>query len=233
MDACRYEGSLLMPRRSSRPLTNKLEKLSIQMLKEWDLLRLGCYCEKEFENGLVIATDLSGRQQTCRLGRGKDALVLRLESRRLGRGLVWYFKDPMSGALCAKLFRSNGILASRKSVGALYVSQFQHKIFRTILRMQTLIIAIDGDGTDGIRGPGRGSRKLKNVDQLRQKMSEIVANKESLEKVLQKNPWLQIIPLTAMTILRRELVKLPRGWVAFDRLQKMSAHNIYDLEDRL
>jgi hypothetical protein len=226
------KGLLAMPRRSSRPLTNTLEKLSIKMLKEWDLLHVGCNNQKKFDNGTVIATTLSGQRQTRRIGQGKKVLILRLESRPLGRGLVWYFSDPVSGALCTKLFLADGLIAGRKTVGALYRSQFQDKMYRKLLRMGKLIGAIKGD-PDSNLGPGRGSRKLKNVERLRQKVSEMVANQELLEKPLDKYPELGNIPRTAMAILRREFPKLPREWEKFDRLQKKTARSLYDFEDRL
>jgi hypothetical protein len=221
-----------MPRRSSRPLTHTLKKLSIKMLKEWDLLQVGCNNRKLFDNGTVIATTLASKRTICRIEQGKNALILRLEPRPLGSGLVWYFRDPASGTLCTKLFFTEGLVASRKTVGALYWSQFQDKTYRKLLRMGTLIGAIKGD-PDGNIGPGRGSRKSKNVERLRQKVSEILSNKEQLEKILDKYPELGKIPQTAIAVLRRELPKLPKEWDKFDRLQKMTRRSLYDFDDKL
>jgi hypothetical protein len=219
-------------RRSSRPLTNTLKKLSIKMLKEWGLLQVGCNNRISFDNGTVIAANLAGKRTTCRIGQGKNTLILRLDSRPLGSGLVWYFRDPASGALCTKLFFTESFIGSRKTVGALYWTQFQDKTYRKLLRMGKLIGAINGD-PDGNIGPGRGSRKLKNIERLRQKVSEIVSNQEQLEKTLDNYPELGKIPQTAIAILRRELPKLPREWEKFDRLQKMTTRSLYDFEDKL
>jgi len=96
----------------------------------------------------------------------------------------------------------------------------------------TPLEAINGD-PDGNIGPGRGSRKLKNIERLRQKVSEIVSNQEQLEKTLDNYPELGKIPQTAIAILRRELPKLPREWEKFDRLEKMTTRSLYDFEDKL
>ena len=221
-----------MPRRSSRPLMNALQKLSIKNLKNWDLLQLGCNNRKSLDNGLEIETSLADERKTCRIAIEKNFLIFQLESRPLGGGLVWYFRDPASGALCTTLYFHNGLVGSRKTVKALYVTQFQDKTYRKLLAMGKLVVAINGDPDSNI-GPGRGSRKLKNIETLRQKVGEIVSIQEHLDKILDINPELLRIPQSAMATLRRELLRLPKEWEKFDRLQKAAGRSLYDYEDKL
>jgi hypothetical protein len=204
--------------RSSRPLTSGLQSLSIRMLKDWDLLRVGNDEQFSMEDGTVITITLSNEPKTCVIDQDEVTLILTLESRPLGRGLVWYFRDPMSDALCTTIYFTEQITGSRKSVDALYSSQFQPKTYRKLLRMAKLAVAIGGD-PDSNLAPGRGNRKAKNVKKLKELLGELVSNQGLLDEILDEYPETWMIPLTAIDALRK-IDKLPRAWERFYRVHK-------------
>jgi hypothetical protein len=189
------------------------------MLADQDMLRVGSNHTATFWDCVPVTTMLAGKRTTCRLGTGKNALTLSLESRRLGGGLVWYFKDPESRKLCTKIYFNGKKFGSRETVGAVYVSQYGDKTLAKLLSIDKQVHAIKGNPDSNI-SPARGKRKSAIVERLERDLSELVSNPKPLEKILERGAYLERITDDAIAILRLELPTLSKKFLDFERLRK-------------
>jgi hypothetical protein len=199
--------------RSTRPLLHKMASYTIAQLKQLGLLDIGQTNRHVFPDGLTLVTTLAGKRNALKIRLYKHESIITLVSRPLGKGLVWYFQDPVSRRLVtAVYYNQNGIQYGRKSAGGLYASQFQSKCHRQLLRMDRLILKIDGDPNGGI-GPARGGSKLKKLQDLSQIFSEVRAADRQRHAVLAKFPQLYYTICSANILLERELGQSHKSWV--------------------
>jgi hypothetical protein len=199
--------------RSDRPLVHTMPGYSISDLKEWGLLQVGQTNRKDFDSGLSVTTTLAGKRHTLKIQIAKAVLIVPMESRPLKKGLVWYFRLPSTGQLVKSVyFSGGGVLSGRKASGGLYASQFQSKTHRQLLRMDKLILAIDGDRSGRV-GPARGASKMKKLEHLSRIFSAVRAADREREKVLSKFPQLHFTICAANTLLKREVGDKHRSWV--------------------
>jgi hypothetical protein len=199
--------------RSTRPLLHQVPSYTITQLKEWGLLRIGQTNRHDFDDEHSLVTTLAGKRTALKIRWQKGELVLALVSRPLGKGLVWYFQDPVSRRLVKSVyFSEEGFKYGRQAAGGLYASQFQSKCQRQLLRMDQLIRDLDGDRNDRI-GPARGESKLKKLEDLSRIFSEVRAADREREVVLAKIPQLYFTVCAANLLLKRELGKSHKSWV--------------------
>ena len=197
--------------RSTRPLVHQMISVSITQLRDWGLLRIGETNRHVDECSYV--TTLASRHPTLRVQDRDAFVVIPLVSRPLGKGLVWYFQDPSSRRLVKSVyFAKEGLRYGQKAAGGLYASQFQSKTYRQILRMDQLVLDIDGDRNDRV-GPARGASKLKKLRDLSRIFSEVRAADREREKVLAKFSQLYFTICSANTLLKRELGKSHKSWL--------------------
>jgi hypothetical protein len=121
--------------RSTRPLVHQVPSYRITQLKELGLLRIGLTNRHDFDNEYSLVTTLADKRTVLKIRWQKVELVLALVSRPLGKGLVWYFQDPVSRRLVKSVYYSKeGFKYGRQAAGGLYASQFQSKCHRQLLR---------------------------------------------------------------------------------------------------
>jgi hypothetical protein len=210
--------------RSTRPLVHEMPQFTIAQLKQWGLLRVGQTNRHAYSDEISLVTTLAGRRTALKIRGQKLEFVIALVSRPLGKGLVWYFCDPVSGRLVKSLYYSKeGWLYGQKAAGALYASQFQSKCYRQLLRMDKLILAIDG-GRNGRVGPARGASRLRKLQDLCRIFSEVRAADREREAALGKFPQLYYTIRSANLILKRERGKLHKSWMP-SRQVKASWHS--------
>jgi hypothetical protein len=206
--------------RSARPLLHKMSRFTIAQLKEWGLLEIGETNRHVIGDEFSLSTTLAGKHTAFKVRLQKRQLVIAMESRRLGKGLVWYFRDPDSGRLVKSVYLTKeDLLYGRKAAGGLYASQFQSKCHRQLLRMDQLIRRIDGDWADR-RGPARGESRLKKFRDLSRIFSEVRAAGRERELLLDKIPQLYLTINAANLLLKREFGKLHKSWVPPEQLPK-------------
>jgi hypothetical protein len=215
--------------RSTRPLVHQIPLISITQLRSLGLLRIG-ETNRAVVGECSYVTTLARRHPTLRVQSGQSFIVIRLVSRPLGKGLVWYFQDPSSRRLVTSVYFANeGLRYGQKAAGALYASQFQSKTFRQLLRIDQLVLDIDGDRSRRI-GPARGASKLKKLQDLSRIFSEIRAADRERDRVLAKFPRLLRTLGSANTLLKRELGKSHKSWVPKQKA-KVRAHHSTDWLD--
>jgi hypothetical protein len=199
--------------RSTRPLVHLMPSYTITQLRQWGLLQIGQANCHAFDEEYSLVTTLASKRTTLRVRIQKREFVITLVSRPLGKGLVWYFRDPLSSRLVKSVYLSKeGFIIGRKAAGGLYASQFQSKSYRELLRMDQLILDIDGD-RNGRIGPARGASKLKKLQDLSRIFSNVRAADREREKVLAKFPQLYKTIGAANILLKRELGKSHKSWV--------------------
>jgi len=212
--------------RSTRPLVHEMSHVTIAQLKRWGLLRIGQTNWYDYSDEICLVTRLIGKRGVFKLRAKADKreISIALESRSLGKGLVWYFRDKASRRLFKAVYHSDaGLVCGRNAAGGLYASQFQSKCHRQLLRMDRLILKIDGDPNGGI-GPARGGSKLKKLQDLSQIFSEVRAADRQRHAVLAKFPQLYYTICSANILLERELGKSHKSWVPS---RQVKAHGHY------
>src|SRR4051812_48790623 len=103
-----------MRRPRKRPILDDLSNVSIPQLKEFELLKMGSNGRYEQGDGVIISTRLAGKKKFCRVQYKKGWIDIKLVSRPLGTGLVWYFRDEVCGALCTKFYFAGTGFGCRK-----------------------------------------------------------------------------------------------------------------------
>jgi hypothetical protein len=210
--------------RSTRPLVHQVPSYTITQLKEWGLLYIGQTNRHDFDDEHSLVTTLADKRTVLKIRWKKVELVLALVSRPLGKGLVWYFQDPVSRRLFKSVhYSKEGFKYGAKAAGLLYASQFQSKCHRQLLRMDQLIRDIDGDWNDRI-GPARGESKLRKLRDLSRIFSEVRAANHQIEVVLAKIPQLYMTICAANLLLKRELGKSHKSWVPPAQQPKRRGH---------
>ena len=219
--------------RSRRPLVHEMPQFTIAQLKQWGLLRVGQTNRHDYSDELWLVTRLIGKRGPFKVQSKTGKLqkfFIALDSRPLGKGLNWYFCDPVSGRLVKSVYYSkDGFMCGRKVAGGLYASQFQSKCYRQLLRMDQLILDIDGDPKRRI-GPARGGSKLKKLHDLSRIFSEVRAADRKREVVLGKFPQLYHTICSANSLLKRELGKSHKGWVPSQRVKAHGHHSANGLD---
>jgi hypothetical protein len=216
--------------RSTRPLVHQMPSYTITQLKQWGLLQIGQSNCHAFDDEYSLVTTLASKRNTLRVRMQKREFVITLVSRPLGKGLVWYFRDPSSGRLVKAVYLSKkGFIYGRKAAGGLYASQFQSKTYRQLLRMDQLILDIDGD-RNGRIGPARGASKLKKLQDLNRIFSDTRATDREREKVLAKFPQLYFTICSANILLKRELGKSHKSWVPTQKVNVRGHYSTNSLD---
>jgi len=188
-----------------------MPRWSISNLKEWGLLRVGQTNRMDFDAEYSMTTTLASKRTLLKVRAQKTVLTVSLVSRPLKTGLVWYFRVPSSGKLVKSIYLSGRGICSRETLRGLYASQFQSKAHRQILRMDKLILAIDGD-RNGI-GPARGASKMKKLEDLSRIFSDVRGADRERDKIVSKFPQLNFTIRAANTLLKREFRDAHRSWV--------------------
>jgi hypothetical protein len=130
---------------------------------------------------------------------GSVVQIIRLVTRKTGRGLRCYFQDR-NGIVCEKLYLHQGHYVSRQTAGLAYLSQVQNKLDRTIARAKRISWAILGKPG---KGPARGrsrERKLAKLDIAKtelEKISKIIERERRKPRRTRKGEVLRALSLAS------------------------------------
>jgi hypothetical protein len=198
--------------RSTRPFVHEMPQLSIKDLKAKGLLRFGeKSCWKDTD-GLSLSTSLTGKRMFCRVARGKNKLDIKMEWTKLSNSVVWYLVDPVTGKRCKTVYFFGKL--NPKENRPVYPSQYQNNTFRRLIRMERLMLAIEGDFI-AYEGPARGQSKLRKLYQLRNDHQELLLEEEARQKIVKKHPELEKTAGKARKLLKQRLATMPHGWDNF------------------
>jgi hypothetical protein len=204
--------------RSTRPLAHKLRGFSIEDLYYMNMLHVGCNTRTVVQEGVSLTTTLASEHPKFKIRMRKQVFIYDLVSRPFGKRLAWFFRDPATGRLVKSIYIFEGKVGSRAALDGLYASQFQSKTYRQLMRMDKLILAIEGNKVSHV-GPARGKSRLRKLAHLRRLFAEVRSADRQREKVLAKFPQFERTISVAKALLKREIPKLPKGWDAIEGLK--------------
>jgi hypothetical protein len=150
---------------------------------------------------------------------------VQLESRPLGNGLTWYFRNIQTGRLSRTVYIKGGQVCDRKSAGIAYPSQYLNKTLRSIRRLPLLWSAIFGD-LNIPRGPARGMSRMRKLAELRSTLLALRRPSWEKEQVLEQYPECVQIIRYAKRVLKIELASLPPDWDRFLKDDEQPAKRI-------
>ena len=209
-------------KKSERPLVAELPGYSIAGLRRLGLFKPGENTRYHIAEGQTITVKLKGKNPRFEIRSGRRAISFGLICKPFGNRLSWFFVDRLTGRPMKSLFWNKGKIGSREVVGALYTSQFQSKIYRKLIRMETLIAAINGR----YRGPARGNSKFRKLVALRKVLAEVDLADRQREKVIADFPQFARTIRFAKETLKIEAKKLPKGWYKAGNIQEARKNEV-------
>jgi hypothetical protein len=96
--------------------------------------------------------------------------LIKLISRRVGRGNRWFFEEGTTGIVCEKMYLTGNGFVSRQTAGFRYESQLQNAMQRKLTRARKICSAIVGTVE---KGPARGQSKAAKKQELKMLTKEL------------------------------------------------------------